>query len=297
MSCRSGPRTQLAKGWVIVCALVALTARADGDPAATPSPAAAASPTATSSAASTSDNSPDFGGPGSPNLWYSLEQETSPNYTGQPGSSDQINLRAQIPLGNFAQQVNPLFAPKPYQLIKIKLPFVTAAPDETLQGYGDATLVMLEYLGRKVRRWVVGPAFKLPTASVTALGSGKWSVGPAVGYTSLSGNIEVGAYCQNFFSFAGPKSEPSVSQTQLQPTYDIAFGHSWGIGTSQMQFTYNWQRNQWTSVPLGVRLARSFASRAAQLTAGFEIEKNLVHEDGTPGWTLRFNLKYQPKRR
>jgi hypothetical protein len=272
----------------MACIALMWEAQANADPSPAPS-----SPPVVPSAT----EAPDFEGPGVPNLWYSLEEETSPDYTGEGGSSSQLNLRAQIPLGSLLGHFpTPIFAPKPFQLIKIKLPFVLSSPKQALQGAGDATVVILEYLGRKVRKWVVGPALKLPTASGTGLGSGKWSIGPAVGYTILGRRTEAGAFSQSFFSFAGPKANPRVSQTQIQPMYTVSFGRGWTLGTSQMQFTYNWQKNQWTTVPLGVRIADSFDMSTSRWTAGFEVEKNLVHELDTPGWTLRLNLRYRAKR-
>jgi hypothetical protein len=269
------------------------------------SPSAAASPYPSPTPSSSplpgdavdADASPDFGSVVTPTRWVSLEEEVSPTYDGLSGSSSTINFRAQLPLGSkfslpFIDRRLPL------QLIKLKLPFVTSAPRNAISGNGDTTLVGLQYLGTQEKGVSFGPAFKLPTASTSALGSGKWSVGPAGGYTYTNpdGMSAFGIYTQSFFSFAGDGSRPSVSQTQLQPTAFFALGPGFSIGTSTMQFTYNWELPGWTDVPLGIRIAQDFAAGSGKLTAGFEAEKNLINTPGAIGWTLRVNFRYRFKK-
>ena len=51
--------------------------------------------------------------------------------------------------------------------------------------------------------WGVGPTFTLPTATDSLLGSGKWSMGPAVVALTMQGPWVVGALANQQWSFAG----------------------------------------------------------------------------------------------
>jgi len=285
-------RLQTLLGWPItLCVYVAWFILLTASRAVADTGRAAPSPPPETTELNVGDPSPDFNAPVNPRLWVSLEDEVSPSYSGLSGSSNQLNFRAQVPLGQYIR--HPLLWSRRLQMIRLKLPVVTSAPSTAVKGNGDTTLLGLQYLGVKERQWLVGPAFRLPTASVNDLGSGKWSVGPAAGYTYVHGTTSIGLFTQSFFSFAGPRSRQSVAQTQLQPGLFFSLPRGWIAGTSQMQFTYNWQRGQWTALPLGLRIARNIETEKRNLSAGFEAEKNLIHVEGTPGWTLRLNFRYQ----
>ncbi len=224
----------------------------------------------------------------SPNASVSIEDEFSPAYDDLSGSSNTINLRAQIPWGKPLL----LFAGTGRRLhvLRIRLPFVTSAPANAITGSGDTTLVGLAIFDSKTSRWVIGPSLRLPTASHGALGSGKWQIGPAAGYTLKLKSTTLGIFTQNFFSFAGDGSRPPVARSQLDPTIVFALPGGWAIGTSQMRFTYDWNTRAWTDVPLGVRIERSGLGVGGRLTAAIEAEKNLADVRGASAWTLRASL-------
>jgi hypothetical protein len=263
--------------------------RADADPQASPTPG----PSPTAATSQSLDTPADFDAPLLPRLWFSLEDQVTANYDDVRGSSNTLNVRGQIPLGQLGQYLSPLLAPGNLQLIKFKIPFVTSAPNDAVTGNGDTTLVALEYLGAKARKWVVGPVLKIPTASETDLGSGRWSIGPAGGFTYSNGSTVIGLYAQTYFSFAGPKSRGPVSQTQFQPGLTFSLPGGWSVGTSEMQFTYNWVNNTWQNVPLGICIARRLQNSHHQLVMGLEAEKNLAPVRTTTVWTFRMNLKYR----
>ena len=252
------------------------------------------SPSPSSTATDSEDGVPDFDAPLSPRLWFSLEDAFTPSYDDLAGSSNTINVRGQIPLGELGRLLpSPLLVPGRLQLIKFKIPFVTSAPDRAVRGNGDTTLTALEYLGVSARKWVVGPTLKIPTASTDELGSGRWSGGPAAGYTYTHGMTAVGFYTQTFVSFAGPKSRGAVTETQLQPGLFFSFPGGWVIGTSEMQFVYNWQTNAWNNVPLGIRIEKDSRTSADELSVGVEVERNLAAVQSTMQWTFRLYFKYR----
>jgi hypothetical protein len=99
----------------------------------------------------------------------------------------------------------------------------------------------------------IGPTFIFPTAASDFTGQGKWQVGPAalVGY--LSHKWILGAFVQNWTSFAGDSSRPDTNQMNLQPIAAYFLEDGWSIGYTG-NILANWKAssgNIWT-VPLGV---------------------------------------------
>src|SRR3974377_870577 len=131
-----------AAAFFFVLATVRRT-RAAQEAAATPTP----EPAPSASVSDDNDVDPDFSAPLSPSLWFSLEDEFSPSYESLAGSSNQVNIRGQIPLGRIGEKRPTLLLPNNLQLIKFKVPIVTGAPPGAQKGAGDTTLGFLEYQG------------------------------------------------------------------------------------------------------------------------------------------------------
>jgi hypothetical protein len=216
-----------------------------------------------------------------PAPYFSAEEEVSPSYDDTTGSSTVLNLSGQIPYFGAGVQ----------QVFRIKLPVVTSAPQTAITGTGDISLFDLAVYGTPYGRWLSGATIRLPSGENDSLGSGKYSVGPAVGYEVRQGAWRMGFFNQNFFSVVGPKSRPPVGQTKIQPTIAYALPRGWTIGTSSMTFTYDWVRNAWTEVPIGLRIDKAFQN-VQPLDASFDVEKNLAAVAGVPGWTFRTAVRW-----
>ena len=106
-----------------------------------------------------------------PTPYVSIEQEVSPEYDGETGSSSLVNVRAQLPYVAGAQYV-----------FRLKLPIVTSAPATAVTGAGDLALYDLAVTDAPRDRWLAGVTIRIPTAQNDSLGTGKYSVGPAFGY-------------------------------------------------------------------------------------------------------------------
>ncbi len=232
-------------------------AAADTSPTPVPT-STAATPTESEAGESATD-------PLAPNPWYSVEDEYVPDFEDASGSSNQITLRAQVPLGRYNKMPAVFSAGHALNLIKFKLPFTTSSPSdagsEVITGGGDMSVVSLALFGSAEKRWAAGPAFKFPTASQSDLGSGKWSIGPALGYTYEPGPWTFGIYTQSFFSYAGPKSRPPVAQTQIAPTISYAFAHGWTVGNSEMQYIYNYNLGAFTECSARLALRQKVQRR------------------------------------
>ncbi len=255
-----------------VCVAVGIARADDAAPAASPEPSA-----------------PAVINPVGPQPWYALQDEYTPNYNGTTGGGNVVNLRAQIPLET---QTDPA---RPLNLLRIKLSFTTQSPNFSLTGQGDSTLWFLSSYTAHVASWQTGVIAKIPTGERNSLGNGKWSLGPVIGYTFSKGARTIGLRMQSYFSVAGPSWRTGVAQTQLTPSLAYGIGDGWTVGTSSMDFTYDWIINRWTDVPVGVAIERDFRGGFARIGAIFEIEDNLAKARGSGRETLRLQLKWWPK--
>jgi hypothetical protein len=219
--------------------------------------------------------------PAPPGLYVSIEEEVSPNYDDESGSSNLINLRAQVPYAAGAQYV-----------FRLKLPIVTSAPGTAVTAAGDLALYDLAVSDTTQGRWLEGLTIRVPTAQNNSLGTGKYSIGPAFGYQIQHGLWTVGFFQQSFFSVVGPDSRSPVGQSKIEPVLMFALPRGWSVGLSSMTLTYDWVRNEWTEVPVGMQVDKRFSETLRPLEASFEMEQNLADVKDAPGWTIRSQLKW-----
>lgn len=116
-----------------------------------------------------------------------------------------------------------------------------------LPGYGleDVQifdLVILPGLGGKL---AFGPLVNLSAA--TSRNPSPFAIGPAVGYVYHLGKLNIGAFNQNLFGdhFGTSQFQPVLS-CQLEKGFDVSAG--------DLQLAYDWEREEWTSLPLGAQL-------------------------------------------
>lgn len=216
-----------------------------------------------------------------PSPYVSIEEEVSPNYDGESGSSSLINLRGQLPYVAGAQYV-----------FRLKLPIVTSAPATAFTGAGDLALYDLAVTDTTRGVWLVGLTMRIPTAQNDSLGTGKYSIGPALGFQTQHGPWTTGFFQQSFFSVVGPESRSPVGQSKIEPVLMFALPRGWSVGLSSMTITYDWVRNEWTEVPVGLQVAKRFSDGLRPLEASFEMEQNLADAKDVPAWTIRSLLKW-----
>ncbi|MFZ0613034.1 MAG: hypothetical protein WAM73_12405 [Desulfobacterales bacterium] len=160
-------------------------------------------------------------------------------------SGNAILLRSAVPF-----ETGPLS-----HIARATLPIVTSSPSGE-SGLGDLTLFDLIVFEQPWGRWGVGPVMLFPTATEDELGAEKWAIGPAIGFAARSKKLLWGAFNQNLFSFAGQDDRRDVNVSILQPIVSYSLPDKWSIGTSEMNITYDWEKNDWTALPLGVKLAK-----------------------------------------
>jgi hypothetical protein len=143
--------------------------------------------------------------------------------------------------------------------------------------------------------WGVGPILTFPTATDTALGSGKWSMGPAGVVLTMRGPWVFGALVNQQWSVAGDSDRRSVSQMLIQPFVNYNLPHGWYL-TSSPAITANWMAdsgNQWT-VPLGGGFGKLWRIGAVGLPVNTSLQAyyNVAKPQGAADWSIRFTVQF-----
>ena len=140
--------------------------------------------------------------------------------------------------------------------------------------------------------WGVGPAFGIPTATDSLLGSGKWSVGPT-GVALWQGHgWTIGALANHLWSVTGDDDQPDVSSTFLQPFISYTTKDAWSF-TLNTESTYDWETEEW-SVPINFVVAKivKFDKLPVQLFAGARYWAASPDGVGPTGWGLRWGFTF-----
>src|SRR5450432_818280 len=78
--------------------------------------------------------------------------------------------------------------------------------------------------------WGVGPAFLIPTATNTYLGTGKFGIGPTAVILKQANGFTYGALLNQIWSVAGQSDRPDISQLFVQPFFTYNWKSGAGIG-------------------------------------------------------------------
>jgi len=139
----------------------------------------------------------------------------------------------------------------------------------------------------------VGPIFSFPTANDRALGTGKYSAGPAAVYLQTPGRWVYGALANNLWSYAGDGDRDTVNRFLLQYFINYNLPEGWYLITSPI-VTADWQAgsgNKWT-IPFGGGVGRIFNIGDHPVNAQIQAFVNVDKPDYGPDWTLRLQLQF-----
>jgi hypothetical protein len=148
--------------------------------------------------------------------------------------------------------------------------------------------------------WGAGPTFLIPTASDDVLGTGKFSIGPAIVALVQPGKWTIGVLINNLWSVAGPRGRPDVNSMTLQyfVNYNLKKGY---YVTIQPIITANWNApsgNVWL-VPFGGGIGRIMRLGFQPANVGVQAFGNVKRPDTfpSPTWQLKFQIAFlYPKR-
>jgi hypothetical protein len=166
---------------------------------------------------------------------------------------------------------------------------------ERTTAFGDTVLMEMFSPGPKLAgNWLLGlgPTFIFPTASSDYTGQGKYQLGPAgvVGY--LPKNWILGAFVQNWTSFAGDDDRRQVNQMNLQPIAGYFLPDGWSIGYSG-NILANWEASGddvWM-VPLGFSVSRVVKIGPLPFKIGVAAQYMVDQpEIGGQRWNIQLNM-------
>lgn len=135
--------------------------------------------------------------------------------------------------------------------------------------------------------WGVGPAFLLPTATESELGTEQWAIGPtAVVLKQTADGWTYGALVNYLVSVAGDNDRADVNSMFLQPFVSKAIGQGRTI-TANFESTYDFEGDAWNA-PLNLMYSKvtNIGGRMVSFAGGarYWVET----PQGGPDWGLRF---------
>jgi hypothetical protein len=258
------------------------------------SPSDAAANGKPGSAASAKDIANQANNPAAPLTIFQFRNILLPSPDGKTGAANSFELQPVLPIGPFK-------AFPWVQLMKITIPIYNTVPGDAAgygqatgdSGFGDLQLFDLISIKQSWGRWGFGPALTFPTASDTALGAGKWQAGPSAAfiYTGIK-DLTAGAIVQNPISYAGSADRADVNQMIITPTFTFNLEEGWFLGLSDYDWTFDWENDGGTMLPLGVQVGRVIRIGKQPFSLSFEVGRAAVRPAGTPdpGWILGFEV-------
>ncbi|KPK09125.1 MAG: hypothetical protein AMS20_01050 [Gemmatimonas sp. SG8_28] len=220
------------------------------------------------------------------------------------------NLESANQTRFIVQPIIPFKTGKLQHIARITLPYVANAPDwgslvpgdsnvalppnyvptAEVNGLSDMALFDLLIFPAPFKggRLAVGVSAMLPTATDPALGTQKWSVGPALGGLVQSGKLLVGGIALANFSVAGNSERENVSAMTLQPFGSYGLGSGWSIELTEMMFNYDFKSKTWATLPLGGRIGKMVTVGKLPIRFYADAEYNFADKGVAPKWTFRF---------
>jgi hypothetical protein len=133
-----------------------------------------------------------------------------------------------------------------------------------------------------------GVAASLPTATNSALGSDKMTLGPELFLGKKADNYIAGVFPNHQWDVAGPGDE-QISRTSMQAFAVMLPGGGWSYGTAPT-FTYDWVNDEWT-IPLHLTLNRTSILKGRPWRFGVELQYFVERPDAFgPRWMMSLNV-------
>lgn len=210
---------------------------------------------------------------------FQLQNFYSPNLHNSDEDQNILQLRAAIPF-TFGGVNN---------IARLTLPYATdtASGDS---GFQDITIFNLAAFDRLWGRWGAGVVALLPTGS-SDLTADKWALGPAVGLVAQQDWGLLGVFNQNLITVAGDDDDPDVNVSSIQPILNVGLGNGWSVGTSDMSIIYDWDANEFVSLPLGVKVSKLTKLKSVPFQWQLSYERNFYDDRVGPEDTIGLTAK------
>ncbi|NIZ63366.1 hypothetical protein DL239_20580 [Sedimentitalea sp. CY04] len=210
---------------------------------------------------------------------FQFQDFYSPNLHNIAGSQNVAQFRAAVPftLGG----VN--------NIARLTLPYVTRNAAGR-SGLGDATLFNMATFNRSWGRFGVGVVALLPTGA-DGISAEKWGLGPAMGFIAQENWGLFGVFNQNILTVGGDDARPDVNISTLQPILSHSLGNGWSVGSSDMSFVYDWDRDEFTSLPLGAKVSKLTKINGMPVQWQLSYERNFYDTGSGPRDTIGLTAK------
>jgi hypothetical protein len=198
----------------------------------------------------------------------------------------------------FFQPVVPVKLNKNLNLVtRYIFPVITqynvVSQNSSQSGLGDATIsAFLSPSNTKNGiTWGAGPAFLVPTATDTYLGTGKFGIGPTAVILKQKNGFTYGALANQIWSVAGAGDRPPVSQLFVQPFFTYNWKSGAGIGLVGT-LTEDWENKTFAStITMPFTGITKFGKQIVQLAVGPQLPVSGPAK-GTFGWRAQLTLLF-----
>lgn len=215
---------------------------------------------------------------------FQLQNFYSPNLHNSTEDQNVMQFRAAIPF-----QIGGV-----NNIARVTLPYATDTASGA-SGFQDITIFNLAAFDQSWGRYGIGAVALLPSGS-SDLTADKWGLGPALGFVARPDWGLFGLFNQNIFTVAGDDDDPDVNISTLQPILNLGLGDGWSVGASDMTFVYDWDANEFTSLPLGVKVSKLTKLGKVPFQVQLSYEHNFYDDRVGPEDTIGLTLKVlQPR--
>jgi hypothetical protein len=221
-----------------------------------------------------------------------IPAESNTSFVVRPGDGVQETLKLK--------PVIPFALDDGWNLITRTIAPITFQPRKGAQqpaafGLGDVNPTF--YVSPPSRRDLIlgfGPSLVMPTATSSALGAVKWSLGPAAAISYTPGKWLFGALVSNVWSLAGGLGRPAVNLLMLQPDLSYYLEEGWSVSTSPTILA-NWPApsgQRWT-VPLGGGVSKLVTTVPIPISLSLKSYYNAVSPSSkTPDWSVQLQINF-----
>jgi len=166
-------------------------------------------------------------------------------------------------------------------ILRMTIPYQISGPSP--DGLGDITIFDMVILPQSWGRLGIGVvgSFAAATSDVSAHAS----AGPAIGVVvAISKKLNLGLFNQNLFG-------DGVSISQIQPIAAYQLGSGWSLSLGDLQWPYDWDRDEFVSMPIGVQLGKVLPVFGQPMRFALNPQYDLKDLPGASRFKVLFNIQ------
>ena len=202
------------------------------------------------------------------------------------GTQNVLNIQPVVPI-KLNENLNLITR----YIIPIVTQYNLTGEGASQSGLGDATVsaFLSPSKTRNGVTWGVGPAFLVPIATDSYLGTGKFGIGPTAVVLKQVNGFTYGALANQIWSVAGEADRAAVSQLFVQPFFTYNWKSGAGIGLVG-SITQNWEAKiNTTTITVPFTGITKFGKQIIQFAVGpqFPVTGNPI---ASFGWRAQLTL-------